>query len=931
MRGSSVIASTRRPRIPVGPAVASCGRRRRVAAAAVLLALFAAAAGYAATTSRLTGIVVDRDNKPVRGVTIRLSSDVLIGGPQAATTTDDGSFAFNLLPPGLYRVEAEKARYAEMVVAAAVMLDREARVEMQLFPVTYTDEVQVVATRPLLDRTRVQTGQSFDRVDLETVTIGSANRSYLAVLQQAPGVGGDRVNWCSLADGSGGNPRVAGSTFAENAYIVDGMGTTDSLSGSWMSDLPFDAIQEVSIQTAGFDAEYGNATGGVVNLVTRSGGNRFSGSFDFRYNDERFLTDGHHFDADTDTHAWRDLVLTLGGPVLRDRIWFFASYDFTLSGDTPSDSPTTRAGTAKYWLAKLTWQAGPAWRTTASSSHDPYEIDNENAAWYVAPEATEHWRQGGRIAAASVQGVLTARLLWQAQAGRQRSAVDLYPQGGSFSAIGRENWGEDLMFSGNAVDVQFSDRDRDAVATSLEWLSAGRAGSHDLKGGIELSRRMFDGALCSSGTATNAPCPAGEEGIHFEDFGEPPLAMIVQTGPGFLDDQGRQASIYLQDTWDLSGRLTLKLGLRWDRVDFHNAAGTEIAVLDKLQPRLGVVLDLTGDGKTLVRGMWGRFMHPSALFLPDFTQRWHQTEVWTSCTYLGVSEATCRGYADRIGGSWRTDPVGYDPAGWVLHPGDTYGSGANAVDPGLQAPYSEQLSVGVERQLVDRTAVELTYLRKKTRDIIEDTCIGNVPTPSEGADCSSFVALNLPGLRRDYQGVTLRVDSRVRDWLRVMGSYVYSTSKGNVESTELSDDFDLYPWHFENRYGYLSDDRRHRVKLNGYLLVPLDFTVAFSALWESPYRWQPYETGSRAGGYGVYYTEPRGSREGASYSQLDLQLSKGFRFGGARLELIASVFNVLSRESVIAVCEPASCSEHLGEAKGWQYPRWYEAGLRVSF
>jgi hypothetical protein len=146
---------------------------------------------------------------------------------------------------------------------------------------------------------------------------------------------------------------------------------------------------------------------------------------------------------------------------------------------------------------------------------------------------------------------------------------------------------------------------------------------------------------------------------------------------------------------------------------------------------------------------------------------------------------------------------------------------------------------------------------------------------------------------------------------------------------------DVYPWHYENRYGYLSDHHRHRIKLNGFLSFKGDWTVGFDGRWSSGFRWTPqadsYDIPEMP--WGTYFVEPRGNREANDEHQLDLQLSKGFTVGSVRLAVIGSVFNVFSSEQQVAVCQWISgCGGfEMGEPIEWQIPRRYEVGFRVEF
>jgi hypothetical protein len=412
--------------------------------------------------------------------------------------------------------------------------------------------------------------------------------------------------------------------------------------------------------------------------------------------------------------------------------------------------------------------------------------------------------------------------------------------------------------------------------------------------------------------------------------------------------EGTLWSAFVQDAWRPMAGLTLKLGVRHDTVDWENNEGTTVATLDKLQPRLGFAWDITSDARNLVRGSWGRFMHPANLSVPGFMETNRAQKRWYgSCSVLWpvvlgfpiTSGEQCRALADIAGLEYRTDPDDWDPAGWVY--GGTIAPGLTEIDPDLGATYADEWLISYERALWDRSSVEISYVNKKTRDIIEDTCRGNFyDGPSYDADCGAFLIFNHP--ERDYEGAVLRFETRTVDWLTLLASYTYSHSRGSADSAGYFESaWDYYPENWVNRYGYLNNQRRHRVKLNGFVLLPADFAIAINAFWADAFRYTPYATQGddltiRAG---VRFEEPRGNRTANDNHQIDIQVSKGFTLGRVRLELIGSVYNLLSSEQPIWVCGRVSgCVNPEGEGLvplgapiDWQEPRSYELGLRVEF
>jgi hypothetical protein len=300
------------------------------------------------------------------------------------------------------------------------------------------------------------------------------------------------------------------------------------------------------------------------------------------------------------------------------------------------------------------------------------------------------------------------------------------------------------------------------------------------------------------------------------------------------------------------------------------------------------------------------------------------------------SAEECSAVAQDLAWDYREDHDGWDPYGWVLDPWEIYGSDSTVIAPGLRAAYAEELILAYEREVGTRSSIELTLVDKKTRDIYDDTCNGNLPTPSADAECEYYVIANVPGLLRDYRGFIISYETRGLSWLTLLTSYTYSSSKGSIEySQNINTVANHYPWHYENRYGYLSDHRRHRIKLNGYLTLEGDWTIAFDTFWASPFTWQPYENRvvNDEIPYGAHYLEPRGNREANSNYQIDLQVSKGIALNRVRFVLIGSVFNALSSERPTAVCERIyGCGEiDMGNPTNWQVPRRYEVGFRVEF
>jgi hypothetical protein len=895
------------------------------------------------TTGRLMGTAVDESGAVLQGVSVTIDSPALIGGEQVKTTDDRGEFLFLSLAPGDYTVRADLAGFVTQERnLVTVPLGGAAVLTIAMPMAAFSDQIEVVDETPMVDTTQVHTGQIFREEYMQGSAIGSDNRTYHSVISQTAGVFG-YFTWANVPQAN-----VFGSTMGENAYFIDGMDATNPVMGTTTAALNFDAIDEIQFQTGGFEAEYGRATGGIINLVSKSGGNQFSGTFDTRYRDESFQESGDHFDATELSTKHQIFGATLGGPILRDRIWFFASYEQINDLDTPVAAHTTTELNQQNYLGKITWQIAPDWRLSGKYATDPLTIDNFGASRYRLPEADVFKKGITTVYSTELTSVLSDALLWNTTLGSYHYLSNVYPMNPDLSAIGHRNFDTDLR-TVNDDWQQYWETSRKDFTTDLSWFVDDLAGSHEFKGGIEFSDLYFQDSACMTGTPNGERCVAGGVGFYFYDLqaGDTAIPFLMEeyqtAGP--TDYDGTVSTIFAQDAWRPTRDLTLKLGLRYDVVTYDTNTGVQIADMRMLQPRVGVAWDIAGNGKNILRGSWGRFMHPNILVLPSqvstAVEPWNY---WYSCsTMMEVASAEeCAALAADLGWGYQTDHAGWEPYGWVLAPWEQFTSEPNQSDPNIRPTYADELIVAFEREVGTRSAIELTLIDKKTRDIIDDTCRGNWPTPSADAECDYFFIANIPELRRDYRGATLTFETRKYSWLTLRASYTYSSSKGSVAySQNMAPQVDIYPWHFDNIYGYLWDHQTHKVKLNGFFNLEGDWNIAFDARWGSPWRWAPVE--DRGDNpeipWGYHFLEPRGSREAYSEYQIDLQLSKGFTTGGVRFVLIGTALNVLSHEQGNFLCMYVSgCGFdednnpiNMGDPQDWQTPRRYEVGFRVEF
>jgi hypothetical protein len=306
---------------------------------AVCLLLVAPVAVLAQTTGTIEGTVTDQSGAALPGVTVELAG-VHLQGVKTGVTAADGKYRFLNLTPGDYTVTATLAGFGKVQKKATVTLDAMSQANLQL-ALSTTAEVTVTGEAPLIDSTSTTSGSNFSGKVVDKLPLSS--RNYADVVFVQPGVQADNgeTQGRSLAIS------IYGSTSAENSFLIDGVNTTNVIKGFQGKDINNEFIQEVEVKTSGYQAEYGRNTGGVVNVITKSGGNEFHGGIFGYYNsldlaaDQKQVTTPDYSqvgNAQSDTVATKNTRseggLDLGGYAWKDRVWFFAAYDRVITGQT---------------------------------------------------------------------------------------------------------------------------------------------------------------------------------------------------------------------------------------------------------------------------------------------------------------------------------------------------------------------------------------------------------------------------------------------------------------------------------------------------------------------------------------------------------------------------------------------------------------------
>ncbi len=901
-------------------------------------------AGALDAQTRTTGVIeghVTAEGNPLPGVTVTASGAV--PGSRTAVTDAAGAYRFPALPPGRYELTTDiqgfgpQKREVVAALGATTAADFQLRAELK-------QEITVEAEAPAIDPKATDVGTT---VDARAFTQLPLPRDYGSIALLQPGVTSDQAGFS-----------VMGATGLENAFYIDGVDATGMRTGAQTKVIPEEFLSEVQVETAVAPAEYGRALGGVVNAITRSGGNAYHGQV-FGFFDSQSLQAkakpgvvGGDFAGFND----QDYGASLGGYLVRDRLWFFGVYDRTgLSRDThlvtgsgsPFDGSTFRSQdrTQNLYAAKLTWTISPSANLVGSILGDPTR-DNQQLV-EDAPERTRAiLEQSGRPDESLIGTVLGSR--WVAEGGffrhqerRDRTPVfsppfltsndadiptwDLAdcPLPGCFS-------GAPWVFIPTDEPLLKEDYERRQARGSL----TGYLGNNELKVGIDGARltgevrRAIPGGVArtinalADGTILYTQSWFGDES---GAFGAGSVVPEVSGRP-----RTDELAAYVQDTWTPLPNLTVNAGVRYDEFRLKDAVtGGTIADLNgNFAPRLGVAWDPAKDGRSKLSAGYGRFFQAVPLD--------HQA---------GSFRGTSLSVTDVLGFSFDCGPTAVDCESFPNR-------FAEPADPNLKAPEEEQATLGYERLISDRLTVGVRAIYSRLLRAVEDRCdlqgndaafaftgngcalvnpgfgdygLGRFPdftfpdgstspilctnglNPEEGR--ASGPCLPLPKARRTYEAVALTAEQRFSPDSYLLASYVYSRLRGNYDGAfnELGEgdpntnfDFD-YPGLLANAYGKLANDRPNQAKVTGFHRFPFGLTTGVNAYFRSGTPEDILGSFALINGAPVpLYLAPRGS-QGRTPNDYDLDLH--FDYALPRLpfqvDLIADVFRVLNRQTVL--------------------------------
>ena len=779
-----------------------------VAAFAAVACLATSLTAQTPFSSSIAGTIRDGSGAVVQGVTVTITAPSLIGGAQVSSSSADGTYRFVQLPSGVYDIAVHAAGFRPLQrpglrvgSGASVTLDHELAVA------TVTDTVVIRGNAPIVD---VRSAAVPVRLDEDLLENLPTSRSIAGLINLAPGI----------------SSNVAfGGSQAGNEILIDGVRMTDPVLQDPGLRANYNWVQEVNVVALGAPAEYGGFTGAAAFATLRSGSNRFSGLGEFWTTQPSWLSSNteelsatlqRQFDS-RELIDWYDSSAQLGGPLVTDRLWFFAGLQYARYNDRPAGyaGPGSRDETDRQFIVKPTASITPRLRLDGYVEHGtsrvygdwlssqfPIESSNDNWAPQTSWNAHAAWTLSQRTIAEARYGGYDKR--WWSDPHQPATYDAPYPR----YERSTQQWSQ---------NTNWCIHDDSSVHTASAVLS------HFVDGVFGVAHELKIGTEYEATSARQELRYPGGRNYHY-NLGVP---VEVEVWPGFAGQAttGRNL-VFAQDTWALTNRLTLSPGIRleWNR---GSVPGKENVFRTRtIGPRFGVAWDLRGDHRTVVRAHVGRY------YDAIFSSRIAQADVSDSKPSIWY----------RIDG----------PDQWV----ELFRSSVQpyAIDPDLDHSHVDQIVVGVEQEIAGAISLQAQYIRRRFDTFMGLIDTGSVYAPTQrrdpgqdgvlgtGDDGAMLDVFNLtnPGNNRieytnpddafnNYDAVQFVGRKRYsRDW-QLQGSYTWSRNRGTVGNRwhVNAARFDLgQPGRFVNpnlginALGSATFDPTHEAKMIGTYRVP---------------------------------------------------------------------------------------------------------------
>lgn len=912
--------------------------RRLLVLYCTTVALFAAPPLVSAqrTTGDIRGVITDESGAVLPGVTVTLRGRMVPGTP-TTVTNEAGIYRFPDLPPGTYDIKTELQGFAiSEQTGIPVSLGGTAEVNIQLKVSTQSETVTVVADTPVVDSSTTQVATNYSREWIENAPV--RRFTFFDLINAAPGV--------SPSTSTSSRSQSFGSATNENMYLLDGTDFTAPLTGAAWPWPNTDAIEEVQVLSLGAPADYGNLAGAVFNVVTRQGSNSFRGDANFYYQNQS-LTGRNTTDAQDDglpynRDEFKDTTVQLGGPVLKDRFWFFGSFQYQKDADSqPGTDPEFPArSSAKRYFYKLNYQINESNRLQFQMHDDFYRIP-QRATANDAPSSisveTGHNPSPGLL----WSSVINPSTVFEARYSGFYGVDHGDPLNGG-PRVNRRYYDLDTgqitggiysWYDGKSQKTAFSGK----VTKYADNFLGGR---HDFKLGVQYNSGL--------GEYTYGP------NDYIYTYGSTPSYGYTQL-PYTQGGRMKAIGVFADDTYQI-GRATLNLGVRYDDSKAYFAAqdlldaggnptGSKSPAVDEvfrwraLSPRLGINFKVTESGSALLKAHYGRY-------------------------YRGIVTGEFDNTTPSITPQYIFSGL-YSPSGQPLDLELNSDNSSLTVDPDLKNPYTDQFIVAWEQQIKSDIGFSINYVHKRSERQTAFPDIGgvyrlvNYAAPSganvpqvyqltSGADSRLFQLRNDDRMFSRYNGVAFELKKRMSNRWQANFGLTLSKSTGrqgssSARSTPLSSAistagiFGQNPNDFINSDGRLVGDRPVILKLQFLYQLPWGMTSSFNFQSQSG---KPIYSEIRVptsvtripGASRVIAFVSDGEDRTKLWQTFDVRVEKSFNLGGpAELAVFGDALNLFNSDANESVLERRLGFDNYLAPSRFVLPRRLMLGAKFRF
>jgi hypothetical protein len=790
-------------------------------------------------------------------------------------------------------------------------------VNVTLRPAAVSEVVNVSARSDAF----TNTVQSSTNIRQELLSTLPTARTLLSAVNLAPAV---------HATGPDNNISIAGAMSFESIFMLNGVQIQDNLRGTPLTLFIEDAIQETTITTSGISAEYGRFTGGVVNAVTKSGGNEFSGSLrtTVQNDDWRTVTPFQEPKINSTVPIYE---YTAGGPIMRNRTWFFTAgrfFDREQANETGfTRIPYTFGNDEKRFEGKITqaFGAGHTVKVGFTAVRETEVNDVFPSPSLIMDTASLYTRElPQQLLSVHYSGTYGPNLFLEGQYSSRDFTFE--GSGGRFTDLIRGTVMQDQQTEARWWAPTFcgvctpEERDNENILLKGNYFWSTARGSHNIAFGYDTfnDKRRGDNHQAGSDYHIWATTSLIQDGTVYPVIAGDGSTWIINW-PIRQESSGtnfRTHSLFFNDSWAFNKHFTFNAGLRWDKNHGEDAAGNLVASDSGFSPRLGVVWDPTGDGNWAITGSYGKYVAAIANSIADSTSPagtpailaffYEGPNINTSAGPLVTTDVAIQRVFD-----WFNANGGLGmPPFFVDIPGVQ-----SIIRESLKSPHAKEFATGVSRQLGGKGAVRVDFVYRDFSDFYadrKDTTTGTV-TDEFGQVFDLNVVENSNDVSRQYRALASQVNYRLTSRIDLGANYTLSKLWGNINgenvgSGPLTSAILSYPEYFDRAWSFpegdLAADQRHRLRFWGTYRVPMGErfgSVTLAAL-------QQTQTGTPYGAVGSirsgpFVTNPGYEQPPATVSywftdrdafrteamhRTDVSVNYSYRFGG-KTELFGQI------------------------------------------